>query len=1112
VEEAPGFGEGFVAQITTQGTTARLFQRLQAETAGGPLPTVRPGESREEYIARGLAGFDPDAALKADPSLRERADNLPAVQLERILTARNPEHLEVLVEQSEARVEATETLSRAGIGRGLVSAIAASVVDPIDLLVGVATGGISRGTLLARASTGAIGGAVGSAGIEAALSEDDPGRSTTDIIVAGITGGLLGGSFGAALGRSSPAVEERLAAAGKRIMDDEGVTIEDTRWYPRGDPNAVPIGKPIDTIDGEILGRADEVRPIEGTSRALPGPDEPVAPPPPDEPTPPETDSPTQAQSVGAAAAPKAPPPEFFGESFTPPTTFVRLLQAKSVPAPIKSVAAKVISGLPLRNKKATAEPPAEIVKQTLTRQVHAKVYSPPVMAAYRKWAKDTGRSRFGFRAELGNQAWQDFMSEVGRTVRGNPASSPEVSQAADAVRDAFEALYKMGQDVGFPGFVDDPALGFMAIKPNRNYLPRKINLGKFMQLRTRLGGDGVKDLIAGAVRTSNPMMDPGLASRMAAAVYDRADGRVFGFDMDFLNGISEASVERLRYYLPNDPLVDDVIAYLKQFRQEGSVDAGRPGPTRYRIDLDETHQMTLANGETVAFGDLLEDNADALLNRYTDQMTGWFALRRTLGVSNDADLQALYKRISEDLSTAGTPAKDSQEALQRAINLVLGRPIFDFTDAGHTAALAGKYNMSRTLGQALFAQTEIANAIALGGWRGLIGHVPALRSLVRGGAGNPLNDAELNDELRYVLGVGINMRASIGKGGRDDLGEELGSARVLGLFDRDGTDRFLTSAARTTAYVGLMGPMQDYMARYAGRALAHRLGKYAKSGEPIPEWFALRMRQAGLNDARQREVLDAFRQHARVDAKGFVISHNFDAWDADLRFDYQTMANGLIYRAIQHNDIGSGAPWMHHWIGRLFMQLKSFVAHAYVKQTVYDIHNFDSQVAAKWLWGLSIGALFYSSRTYINHGHNPEEYEKRMDPSKVALASVNYLGAASFLPSMVDTAWLAGTTGLPKGDEDSVIQPGQAIFGFGRTSGLAADIVTGNPTVDAANNFTRAVTAPMRAGISDEIAYSQQDLERVRRLIPLGNAAGVARFFDWLGQDVLELPETPKE
>jgi hypothetical protein len=204
----------------------------------------------------------------------------------------------------------------------------------------------------------------------------------------------------------------------------------------------------------------------------------------------------------------------------------------------------------------------------------------------------------------------------------------------------------------------------------------------------------------------------------------------------------------------------------------------------------------------------------------------------------------------------------------------------------------------------------------------------------------------------------------------------------------------------------------------------------------------------------------------------------------------------------------------MHRWLVRLATQLTRVVLEAFVKQTVYDVHNRDSHVAAKWLISLALGGLFYYTRTFINYGHNPEEFERRTNPAKVALASVNYLGAASFIPSSIDSLWagLSEFTGEDLVPENDVIKPGEAIFGFGRTSGLAGDFFQGNPTIDLINKASRSVFAPIASAISEERSYSQKDLDNLRKTLPLGNAAGVARFFDWLGQDVMELPETPKE
>lgn len=141
-------------------------------------------------------------------------------------------HATKIREQMLGLQEARGRLEQMGWA-GTALRIGANVLDPVNLAVGAATGGIgwaSRGTKLARfMKSGLISGASAGA-FEAYMTSEDPQRSAADVILASSSSFLLGGLIGS-LGQAE---RKALADAVQRASDDA-------------------VAEPIKTVTGYLI-------------------------------------------------------------------------------------------------------------------------------------------------------------------------------------------------------------------------------------------------------------------------------------------------------------------------------------------------------------------------------------------------------------------------------------------------------------------------------------------------------------------------------------------------------------------------------------------------------------------------------------------------------------------------------------------------------------------------------------------------------------------------------------------------------------------------------------------------------------------------------------------
>ncbi|TAE84371.1 MAG: hypothetical protein EAY76_00195 [Alphaproteobacteria bacterium] len=786
-----------------------------------------------------------------------------------------------------------------------------------------------------------------------------------------------------------------------------------------------------------------------------------------------------QPGSIGAAAT-EAEDVEYFGTKFLLPGMFSKMLD-KSVPKDIRATVSSLISGVSRAddNTRALA---AENTASRIQREWQASAYQE-YNPHFASWAKERGIGLL--KRELGSDPQQEFMREVTRAMRGASDVSPQARDAGAALANGYKKALLEAKRARLPGFED--------IDPNVNYVPRIVNESRLMGIVKEVDMDGLKIIIKNALTKGG--MEDELAERVSKAYakgsVDRAT--TSGKGVGSLRGIGEDDIERLRYYLPEDDpsLVDDVIANLKNFREQRNPDGGRIDRAKFRLPMDEMAEVSI-NGKVYRMADVLEDDAWQLFDRYTRGLSGWIGLADRANIRSDSEWDLMMEGLRAN-NIKDPKWGIHEERLNQMKDLILGRPIS--TESGtfrRTVQATGKANFITTMGQAGMASfAEMGNIVAYAGMKNMMMHLPAFRNFWRQAKDGNL-DKELTEELQAQFGVGMRLALGRGRAGFDDWGDPIEQK----IFDT--ADRILDPFQRTVSYVGLLGPMNDFLQVLATKSFMQKFANVATGRKKFTEGEILRLRDAGFEDGVLQRALESIKQHGTMDGKR-IVGLGLDKWDQSIAADFKDSIDRMVYRAVQENDIGSSAWWMHTTLGKMATQFRSFIMNALVKQTMYMArYRRDPQVWAAFAFTTFFGGLSYVGRNYLNSigREDAEEYREKRYGSLDALAkgAFNSTGYASIIPSAIDT-------GLFAAGQDN-------LFANGRTTGLASDFITGNPTVRTGQAAMAVSSLPLRLP-QEDYSFSQSDMRQIQAITPLGNVTGIRNMFALLNE---ELPERSQE
>ena len=989
---------------------------------------------------------------------KQRIDALHGADREELAvelgSAFSAEDAEYRLGQMEKDYEAEQTLYEGGIS-ALMLRMGAAVLDPADMLAAVATGGtvgaLVKAGKFGKILTGAASAGVAAGGTEAWLSSNNVFRDETDVAFATLAGITLGG----ALNGLSKVKNSNLNKAVEDLANDNI------------DAAAARLGLPEDSA---------------GAARRRHMSD--------------ESNQPLKT-SEEILEDMEAPTFRFKAWNWTLNNIQSKLFYSKS--DTVRKVASTMFEGGFHKDKSKTRVLTVE-GRATQLQDVYERGIYADTLKHFKDWSK---RNNHGAIARnITTSVGEGFYSEVGIAMRGiSKGVSPEAMAAAKSIRKFMDNVHELAQRAGVKGFEPEKL---------EDYFPRLLNHNKFTEIRTRVGDDALQKFYAESiVRGGNEGMTEKLATNLAKAYVRTMRVKAAGIETDLLHGIRLDDVDKLRELFDGYDGLDELLSEIEAIKLSENAQRGNVSFGKRRIKFAEDYGDLVddlpefgGKTNTINFTDLYENDARMVLTRYGRAMHGHIAMAEKLGVRSRGDFEKFKQDMATDIEMKGGNVKREMDAIDDGYNLMLGQPIERWNPGGDAAKLSrtmSGYNYGTRGGQfGVNALAEAGNIVGQAGHKVLTRVFPDMPKMAKRAADGQLEHPIARfAEMAFAPGISVLTKPAIRN--LDELAEGFAGTSVISKLTA-ALDPYIKSLGRGTSLASGLAPVTDITQRASAVAWIDKLSRFA-NGKKMSDGQIARLRGNGINPEMQERIFAMFRS---VDEGGAGIYRNkrlidvdVAKWVDDEAYDvFSQAASREVRNAIQLGDVATSTTFFTHPAGRLLFQFMRFPMDAVNKQFLRGIHYADAETVMAWSASYAIGATAYIAQTSIDFANDPEERAKRLTPENISKVAFMRTGMSSMLPAPTDM--IRTQLGL------------DPWFAMGRSSGLSTAIpLETNPTATAIKNLGRGVGGIVRAGLHDDIQYSQGDFRSAAQLVPGYRLAAVKNIVHALEQ---QFPESRKQ
>lgn len=678
-----------------------------------------------------------------------------------------------------------------------------------------------------------------------------------------------------------------------------------------------------------------------------------------------------------------------------------------------------------------------------------------------------------------------EFNKMVTRAVRDYSTSQyvhPQVGKAVMEIQKIHKEILEQMKKYGVKGAE--------SIDPDPFYMMRRFNHDRIVQMTKQFGEAQLVKLVKGAIRSIRPVTDE-MAEKIAKNYVTIVRAIPFE-DMTKLR-MGDAGRARLKEIAEKMGVDRDVMDEILDMtlQKPGKVE-GNSGRLKSRTLFNENYRMKLTSqidgkAEEVGIEDFFENDARVLMDLYTRQTTGMVGLAK-MGIRSDADFERLMDDAMKEAMEQGDFTKFQKERkhLQDVYNHILGRPMSDEVYGTQERMLKAirDFNFIRMMGQVGFAQlAEIGNTLGYAGWRAFSLHMPGVRGIIRQAKGGTLDD-QLSRDLVNMAGLGAEM-ASMHPHARaaDDMMFNVGLTKA---------EAALAHGRHAVAMVSGLAPITNMLRQISSRAFVQKFSDYARGLDKLDDKAFNKLAWAGITKENRTAVFRDLKKYSKVSGRtSKVDTIEWEKWQVESPDTYETFRLAVwreSRRVVQENTIGETAPWMHTQIGKILTQFRGFMLVAHAKQTLYSLHHRDMSTANAFLASTLFAGLGYVAQTSMNYAGNDEELDKRLSLDNIAKSAFQRNSAAALVPATIDT--LRGFAGM------------DAVFKYGRSTGLASGIILGNPTVDLVfNKFGGTASNVTQMFTTDDHTWTEKDVKNaVNMVVP--NLLGVRTVIEaWASQ-----------
>lgn len=652
------------------------------------------------------------------------------------------------------------------------------------------------------------------------------------------------------------------------------------------------------------------------------------------------------------------------------------------------------------------------------------------------KWQKKTGGS------------YLEFNTLVSRYVRGIETDVPEeVIRAGERIKEVQNELGELAAEAGVSGFTKD-------MLTNPNYMSRIFSDDKIRALLIKLGDDGelqVAQLVETAIRKGQPNIEENVKNLLRKKLKKKTitkkdiDAYISRISKAYTRSITETSLRRemantnemnledLSDILKDEEFskaeIDDITELMTRTNIPKSHKRARP-----RMLLDEGVTVALRNAdgtvEDYRFADLLEEDAEQLVNSYIFSMSGAIGLARN-GINTNkknSDIEYIISKMKKEAQKKRIPTEDVDEmeqAIQFMYDGITGRlqNRKDVNNKVREANVAFRaFSFAVNMGMSgMSSLMEISNALFEYSFMTLIKSVPAYRNLI-----TRLSDGSADENLVQELidGLGMGQEVALGNWNgvtrldTEDVGSRIISPERAWTGKRGWSTRALDSGSKGTQWAqrkvaywsGLTGVTQTLRRLSMVNFTNEWALKGAKGKLPFSK---TKMNQLGLTDEMAEKIrLTMISNVVEKNANGTVKKLNLKDWDDDVREAFQAAGFKEARQNVQESNIATQNKWMRSTeMGKTLFQFLSFTMSSLDQQTsrlAVRARDKDVAVAKIMLSAFMMGSLMYAARTHLNaagRSDRDEYIQQQMQPHKLVFGSLQQIGAASLFSYVLQVA-----------------------------------------------------------------------------------------------------------
>jgi hypothetical protein len=744
--------------------------------------------------------------------------------------------------------------------------------------------------------------------------------------------------------------------------------------------------------------------------------------------------------------------------------------------------------------------PSADLIKTNEFKAVLNDYYDV-VNPAYKEWSKSEGFTGVtGYFKRTMNLPRRQFMELVADAIE-NPTLPfhPAVRRAAQKQSELQRDLLGKMKDSGVRGSENIPE--------DLTYFSHLWDSFKFGEAAHRYGDDVVQNLLTRSLINATDELNEDAASMIAKHMLDKIRRSEAGMDSGAARLFTTDQTESMRSILVEEefmtPEEADRLLDLFQRRPDGT-----PARLKRRLRFNMNETVTAFNKQTqteevLRLKDLQERDAEQVFTSYAGGMSGRIALAR-VGIKDETTFnKMLNQNLAEAesmLGNAGKPRAEKENLVAQTIyNAIINRRMPLAADPtgvyARSTRLLQDYNFVRLMNQVGFTQIgELGNALSIGGVRGVLQSVPAVRSMLKRARDGKIEDPVIRD---VIAATGISADRNIN--------QSMNRADTIGVFSEgrgDWIDKALFMAApakRFTADVSGMAPVTLMLERIAARCAVQTMTDLAFKARKMSR---KRLAGLGMSEEMAERVQSQIRKHA-VTQKSLVFRNykirdiNANAWDdAEARHVFFAAISRMTRRGIQQNDVGNLNLYMTSTMGQVITQFRSFMLVSWAKQFLHNVKAADFRAFEAMMGSVAFASLGYMAQTQVNaqFRDDKEEYlEKMLSIEALGKASFQRSSWASLFPSLVDTGGAFFTD--------------DPVFAY-RSTGLDTNLISGIPSVQLISKGLGTAQAASRSLLNPDLQFSQGQQRALNTLVPWQNAVGIKNALNKL---VEMRPETTK-